>query len=95
MRRERQAELMAMSYSEYRTTGEWLRKRHLFMRVFNQECQVCHQKGDGIDVYHLSLQNLGWERESELIILCDDCQEVLGKAGKLAVYHSKGWEKTR
>lgn len=91
-RRARYAVLHAMSYDEYRQTPDWRHQRAQYLALqlemggmhATQHCEACSSATIRLEVYHTSLDRLGHEYFSDLIILCPDCRDALHEPGRLA-----------
>lgn len=91
-RQARYAVLRAMSYDEYRQTPDWRRQRAQYLALqldmggmdATQRCEACNRATVRLDVYHKSLDRLGHEYFSNLIVLCPDCRDALHEHGRLA-----------
>ena len=88
----RRAELRAMTYQEYRQTPEWkhTRKKHIELQDyihgegFSPICEGCNAPKPDLEVYHTSLDRIGNEADSDLVVLCLDCQKGVREHGGLA-----------
>jgi hypothetical protein len=91
-RQARYAVLRAMSYDEYRQTPDWRHQRAQYLALqldmggmdATQRCEACNSATVRLDVYHKSLDRLGHEYFSNLIVLCPDCRDALHEHGRLA-----------
>jgi hypothetical protein len=86
MRREkaRLEELRSMSYAEYIQTPEWQETRKNATRRVGNRCQGCDASGVVLNTYHVTLENLGCELESDILTLCEGCYDRFYQSGKLA-----------
>lgn len=66
--------LKAMDYKEYLKTNHWQRIRKMIVKKYKY-CQICKSK-DKLNVHHNSYLNRGEEKETDLILLCNDCHSL-------------------
>lgn len=97
-------ELRRMPYAEYLKTPEWQKKRRKALATSGMKCQMCSATNKSLNVHHNTYERLGYERPSDLIVLCVDCHSkhhdklpppprtTLGK-DDLSVSYSKGEDK--
>ena len=66
--------LRALPYTEYLRTDWWLHKRSRAIKRAGGECELC---GDDrrLQVHHTTYDNLGQERDDDLVALCHGCHE--------------------
>lgn len=65
---------MDETYMAYLRSAEWREKRKEFLELANYECEECGEK-DGLQVHHLSYENIGDETEDDVQVLCRECHE--------------------
>nr|WP_319997596.1 hypothetical protein [uncultured Draconibacterium sp.] len=65
-------------YCEYLNSQEWKDKRDLALKRDNFKCQKCKIKVAD-DVHHLTYENLGNEKLSELLSVCRECHIEIHK----------------
>ncbi len=73
-----------LSYQEYIRSGAWYRKRYGALQRAENRCQVCNSP-EQLQVHHRSYQNLGSEKPSDLVVLCECCHKLFHEHRKLAV----------
>lgn len=92
--RNRQPRLPAAEYEAYINSMDWWRKRRQYRRSrYPQFCLVC--KSPRFQLHHRTYKNLGRERVSGLVPLCDVDHEafhVFYEANKKPGYHL--WQAT-
>jgi len=62
-----------LPYSKYLKTKHWKTTRNKVMKEYNKICFDC--MGVATQVHHLTYENLGKEKDEDLIPLCNDCHE--------------------
>jgi 5-methylcytosine-specific restriction endonuclease McrA len=65
--------LKQLPYWQYLFSPHWEATRRRALQRMPQ-CQLCEAERR-LDVHHLTYQRLGWEKESDLIVLCSRCHE--------------------
>ncbi len=70
-RRGKQQRLSRSEYAKYIVSPEWMR-RAAALKLKRGACEDCGES-EGLQVHHLTYQRLGYERDSDLLVLCDDC----------------------
>lgn len=68
-----------MPYAEYLKAAHWQRVRELALEQAGHMCDLC-ARDKQLDVYHRTYERLGFERQSDLIVLCHDCHQDHHKA---------------
>jgi hypothetical protein len=63
----------SLPYHEYLLTPHWQSVRKAALMKAEYKCQVCSKNGARLDVHHNSYENLGKEKESDVIVLCENC----------------------
>ena len=63
------------SYKEYLKTYDWNEARKNALNKSKYKCQLCGKKNIKLNVHHNTYENLGKEKEEDLIVLCDKCHE--------------------
>jgi hypothetical protein len=71
--RARQTALRAMPFADYLRTPEWQSARAEALERSGFRCQICGPGEGALDVYHNSLDRIGHEAPSDLIVLCRPC----------------------
>jgi 5-methylcytosine-specific restriction endonuclease McrA len=64
--------LRRLPYAEYLRTAHWQRVRGLALEQAGHTCDLCGHS-DRLEVHHRTYERLGFERQSDLIVLCHDC----------------------
>ena len=65
-------------YYEYLQSSEWKAKRELVLIRDKYKCQICNIKMAD-DVHHLTYENLGNEKLSDLLSVCRECHIKIHK----------------
>jgi hypothetical protein len=73
------AALRRLPYAEYLATSHWQRVRTLALEQAGHTCDLCGHDGR-LEVHHRTYARLGFERQSDLIVLCHDCHRDHHKA---------------
>lgn len=81
-RQSRIQELATMPYSDYLQTPEWAAKRKKALRFAGFRCQLCNSN-ENLNVHHRTYKRRGYERLSDLTVLCEDCHATFHKNGEL------------
>lgn len=70
---------MTTSYSKYINSSTWqnIRKKYLEKHPYDETILYKGKKVKATDVHHLSYQNLGKEKDMDLIAVCDDTHNIL------------------
>lgn len=66
------AALRRLPYAEYLQTAHWQRVRTLALEQAGHTCDLCG-RDDRLEVHHRTYERVGFERQSDLIVLCHDC----------------------
>jgi len=67
--------ILALPYSEYLKTHHWQEKRMQAMKKAEFRCMLCSQEGE-LHTHHRTYENLGREKDCDLICLCSECHEA-------------------
>jgi hypothetical protein len=67
-----------MNYQEYLQSEDWKITREAALKRAHYKCQLCASKQD-LEVHHNNYSNLGNEKPSDLVVLCDICHETYHK----------------
>lgn len=70
-------------YSKYLHSQEWIDKREK-VRKERKVCEICQCK-ENLQVHHLSYENIGNEKDEELILLCKECHYAIHRGVYLVV----------
>lgn len=65
------------NYREYLQSDHWKRKRDTRL-IIDKKCQICGRPFD-LQVHHMTYENLPYERNTDLITLCDYCHRSVEK----------------
>jgi hypothetical protein len=71
--------LRRLPYGEYLKTAHWQRVRGLALEQAGHSCDLCGHT-DRLEVHHRTYERLGFERQSDLIVLCHDCHRDFHRA---------------
>ena len=91
----------ANNYEEYLRTKHWLLLRETIYVKRNKQCEICHKKLKAYHVHHKYYTRIGFEPESDLVLLCKICHENIHKERKrvtdnfVQITHSKQTEETK
>lgn len=69
---KRLVELQTMPYRDYLQTPEWQEARRQALKRAHYKCQLCNTEGR-MNVHHRTYENRGQERNTDLIVLCENC----------------------
>jgi len=71
--------LRRLPYADYLLTSHWRRVRELALEQAGHLCDLCGHD-DQLEVHHRTYERLGFERQSDLVVLCHDCHRDHHKA---------------
>jgi 5-methylcytosine-specific restriction endonuclease McrA len=63
------------NYAAYLASDHWQEKREEMLAKCGYRCSVC-SSSEFLNVHHNSYQNLGNEKDSDLVVLCRDCHAL-------------------
>ena len=63
-----------IDYYSYLKTQAWEEMRQKIFRRDGFKCVICHE-AKNLNVHHITYENLGAEKESDLVTLCQACHE--------------------
>lgn len=69
---------LTKEYNQYINSPRWQAKRQQALKFYGSRCMVCRSQ-QKLQVNHLSYENFGNERMSEMSILCSSCHVEYGK----------------
>lgn len=69
---------MDQRYHDYLQSDWWKKTRDEAIKRADNKCFCCGRPFD-LQVHHLTYENLGFEREYELVVLCKSCHEWIEK----------------
>ena len=82
---EKRAEKLISSsdYQEYINSKEWEETRARIFKRDNYHCVICGT-GKNLSCHHITYENLGNEKDADLITICQDChnKEIHGADSK-------------
>lgn len=61
------------NYSEYLKSEHWQKTRKRALSRAKYKCQLCGNKNEKLNVHHNTYENLGNEKNEDLIVLCESC----------------------
>ena len=64
-----------MDYQAYLRSSEWQVKRKLVLDYYGNRCAVCNSPVR-VDVHHRRYDNIGSERFTDMITLCEVCHSL-------------------
>jgi hypothetical protein len=64
--------LLEGDYNKYLNSDTWKAKAKRIKRKFDFKCALC-SSGQNLHTHHRTYQNLGFEKDDDLIALCSDC----------------------
>lgn len=67
-----QHRLRRLPYEAYLRTGHWRSVRAVALRRYDSKCALC-ASGRDLEVHHRTYDNLGCERDADVIVLCATC----------------------
>lgn len=79
-----------MNYTQYLKSDHWIDLRGAKMLEANGMCKKCKCKSS-LQVHHLTYERKGYERLSDLMVLCERCHE---KAHNLFPAYVDNWKPT-
>lgn len=80
----REWELHTMKYSLYLQTPEWRKRRLIMLHKAGHKCRVCNASNCTLNVHHRDYTRRGYELDSDLIVLCQECHTLFHDNGMLA-----------
>lgn len=72
----------ANNYEEYLQTKHWLLLRKEIYVKRNKQCEICHKRLKSYHVHHKYYTRIGFEADSDLMLLCKKCHENIHKEKK-------------
>ena len=63
-------------YLDYMRSSAWRERRQRALKQACYRCQICGEGGK-LEVHHSTYENLGHERDEDLIVLCWLCHKVV------------------
>lgn len=86
--------LRSISYGDYRQTVHWRKRRDAYRAILPwNECALCgldereHEFRIVFHVHHLSYARLGYELDSDLVLLCSACHNLVHRPQSAAAQH--------
>lgn len=80
--RDKIAALRAMPYKDYLQSEHWQYRRFVHLAFAENRCQVCNSDRR-LNVHHRSYERRGYERASDLIVLCGACHKLFHENGRV------------
>lgn len=74
-------------YSEYIKSKEWQETRQRIFKRDNYKCQKCGT-AKNLSVHHITYENLGEEKDADLVTLCESCHGDIHGIPHYSEYHS-------
>ncbi len=75
--------LPLLRYSDYLKTEHWEEIRRKALGRANGRCQVCNADGE-LHTHHRTYENLGSERDNDVVALCKECHALFHERRELA-----------
>lgn len=75
-------------YAEYLKSDKWIQRRDL-IREQRKFCEICRSDKD-LHVHHITYENLGKEKDDDLVLVCKDCHYAIHKGSYIVVCGLKG-----
>lgn len=70
------------NYQEYIQSDAWKQKSAEAKERAGHKCQLCNSS-DKLETHHRTYDNLGYEEDNDLIVLCHKCHERFSENGKV------------
>ena len=71
------------AYAAYLNSPQWQERRQAALRRAGFRCEGCPET-DGLEVHHLTYERLGFERTTDLMVLCNVCHsQEHGRGSKM------------
>lgn len=70
------------SYNDYLKTIHWKCKRAYIYTKRNKRCEKCNKPLTRYSVHHLTYKNIGFEKDEDLMLLCEKCHMELHYGSK-------------
>jgi hypothetical protein len=64
--------LKSLEYKDYLMTKHWKITRDKILFKYGYKCQLCN-KSKSLEVHHKTYENIGEEKDDDLIVLCHSC----------------------
>lgn len=76
---------MTVNYQEYIRSEEWREKSDAAKERAGYRCQICNTPDSmaGLQTHHRTYERLGYEDDSDLTVLCDDCHSIFEREKKM------------
>lgn len=74
------------NYYKYIKSHLWGLKKYLVLQKSDNKCELCFKGNIKLSVHHLNYENLGNERNEDLMVLCNDCHHLLDQDKKAKVW---------
>lgn len=66
-------------YKEYLQTRHWKSFRYNYLQEHKKICVFCLKETDYVELHHLHYENLGREKDEDVVLLCYKCHRLLHK----------------
>ena len=67
--------LHRMPYAMFLKTRYWQNRRNASLELAGHKCQLCNAS-ESLQVHHRTYERRGYERDSDLIVLCKSCHQL-------------------
>ena len=74
-------------YQDYITSKEWEETRRLIFKKYDYKCAFCGANKN-LHVHHITYENLGEEKDGDLVALCSDCHKELHEGKRIMPFHN-------
>lgn len=69
-------------YQEYLKSEHWTDVKKAMRRLKSvPKCELCGTIDEMLDVHHISYENIGYENQSDLCVLCHSCHKKVHEEG--------------
>lgn len=68
--------VIPIDYNLYINSDEWRLKRNYILNKRGYKCERCFSKKN-LQIHHITYENLGFELDNDLIILCKNCHQYV------------------
>lgn len=75
--------LHLLPYKDYLRTEHWEKTRKQQLETARYKCRVCNAAGVELHVHHRTYENIGSEREEDLVVLCEECHTLFHENRKI------------
>lgn len=71
---------VCVGYRKYLESKHWMLLRKLLVKK-DSRCAICNEITNNLQLHHLSYERIGFEKEMDLLILCDSCHKLVHENG--------------